>query len=49
MAQYRPVSFTDSRTRPAPERLPVLTCILAIASASLALWAMVGLVVRLSL
>ncbi|HUK59548.1 MAG TPA: hypothetical protein VLV50_10000 [Stellaceae bacterium] len=49
MARFEQISFTRRASGSAPERLPVQTCILAIASASLALWLVVGFVVRLSL
>jgi hypothetical protein len=49
MAQFRDVSFTDRPSGTAPERLPLPTCILAIASMSLALWLVLGLALRLSL
>lgn len=39
----------EHESSPAPERLPVQTCVLAIASMSLALWLAVGLALRLSL
>ncbi len=49
MAQFREVSLTDRPAGAAPERLPLPTCILAIASMSLALWLLLGLALRLSL
>jgi hypothetical protein len=49
MARFEQVSFSEHDSGAPPQRLPLPTCILTIASISLTLWLMLGWAVRLSL